>query len=141
MSATTYQKPLPVPDDVTRPYWDSLKQHAMQIQRCPACDQHIFYPRGLCPTCWSSELAWEPVSGQGTIHAMAIVHANRAPGFAEEVPYIVVLVELAEGVRLMSNLIDAAPDPEQVKIGMPVQLVYEDVTDEITLPKFRLANA
>ncbi|RIK38191.1 MAG: hypothetical protein DCC58_17030, partial [Chloroflexi bacterium] len=61
----------------------------------------------------------------------------RAPGFADEIPYVVALVELEEGVRLMTNIIDVEPDPEHVKIGMPVELVYDDVTDEVTLPKFR----
>jgi uncharacterized OB-fold protein len=138
---SSYVKPLPVPDDVTRPYWESLKQHQMKIQRCPACNLAIFYPRGLCPQCWSSDLVWEPVSGRGTVHALAIVHANRAPGFADEVPYVVALVELDEGVRLMSNVVDVQPDPEHVTVGMPVELVYDDVTEEITLPKFRPRRA
>ncbi|MCA1670575.1 MAG: OB-fold domain-containing protein, partial [Thermomicrobia bacterium] len=77
----------------------------------------------------------------GVLHAFTIVYANRAPGFAEELPYIVALIELDEGVRMMSNLIDVQPDPEHVTIGMPVELVYDDVTDEITLPKFRPAQA
>jgi uncharacterized protein len=71
------------------------------------------------------------------IHAFTIVHNQRAPGFADEVPYVVAMIELEEGVRLMSNVIDVEPDPEHVKIGMPVEIVYEDVTDEITLSKFR----
>lgn len=132
-----YKKPLPQADPVTQPYWDSLKAHAMQIQRCNDTGKFFFYPRGLSPFTLSGNISWEPVSGKGTLYAYTIVQLNRAPGFADELPYVVALIELDEGVRLMSNLIDVTPDPESVKIGMPVELVYDDVTDDITLPKFR----
>jgi uncharacterized OB-fold protein len=132
-----YVKPLPQPDPVTQPFWDSLKTHAMQIQRCNDTGNFFFYPRGMSPFTLSDNISWEPVSGKGTVHALTIVHNQRAPGFAEEVPYVVAIVELDEGPRMMTNIIDVEPDPEHVKIGMPVEIVYEDVTDEITLPKFR----
>ncbi|MCA1725963.1 MAG: OB-fold domain-containing protein [Thermomicrobia bacterium] len=122
-----YKKPLPQADPVTAPYWESLKAHAMKIQRCNDTGKFFFYPRGMSPYTLS--------------HAFTIVYANRAPGFAEELPYVVALIELDEGVRMTSNLIDVQPDPEHVTIGMPVELVYDDVTDEITLPKFRPAQA
>ena len=79
-------------------------------------------------------------SGKGTLHAFTIVQNQRQPGFAEEVPYVVAMVELDEGVRMMTNLIGVEADPEHVKIGMPVEVVYEDVSDEITLPKFKPAG-
>ncbi len=136
-----YKKPLPKADPVTAPYWESLKAHAMKIQRCNDTGKFFFYPRGMSPFTLSGNLSWEAVSGKGVLHAFTIVHANRAPGFAEELPYVVALIELEEGVRMMSNLIDVQADPEHVKIGMPVELVYDDVTNEITLPKFRPASA
>ncbi len=136
-----YKKPLPQADPVTQPYWDSLKAHAMQIQRCNDTGKFFFYPRGLSPFTLSGNISWEPVSGKGTLYAFTIVQLNRAPGFADELPYVVALIELDEGVRLMSNLIDVTPNPESVKIGMPVELVYDDVTDDITLPKFRPVQA
>lgn len=137
MSATTPRKPMPMPDPITAPFWESMKAHAMQVQHCNACGQHIFYPRGLCPNCFSSDLAWQPVSGKGNVYAFTIVHRAQNPAFAEDVPYVVAMIELEEGVRMMSNLIDVAPDPEQVKVGMPVEVVYDDVSEAITLPKFR----
>jgi uncharacterized OB-fold protein len=134
-----YLKPLPEADPVSLPYWDSLKAHALQLQRCGGCGRFIFYPRGICPHCFSTELSWERVAGRGTIHSYTIIHRHWQPGFAAEVPYVVALVELDEGLRLVSNLLDVAPDPTQIAIGAPVELVYDDVTPEVTLPKFRLA--
>ncbi len=136
-----YAKPLPQPDPVTQPYWDSLRAHAMKIQRCNDTGKFFFYPRGLSPYTLSSNISWEPVSGRGTIHAFTIVYQQRTPGFAEEVPFVVAMVELEEGVRLMTNIVDVEPHPEQVRIGMPVQIVYDDVTEEITLPRFRLVTS
>jgi uncharacterized OB-fold protein len=138
MSATS--KPVPVADPVTKPFWDSTKAHALQIQRCNACGNALFYPRGICPHCFSSDLSWQPVSGNGNIYAFTIVYRHPSPAFQADIPYVVALVELDEGVRLLSNLVEVTADPEHVKVGMPVQVVYEDVTDEITLPKFRVRS-
>ncbi len=142
-SVTTakYAKPLPQSDPVTAPFWESLKAHAMQIQRCNDTGKFFFYPRGLSPFTLSDNISWEPVSGRGVLHAFTIVYLNRAPGFADELPYVVALIELDEGARLMSNLVGVTPDPEHVKIGMPVEIVYDDVTPEVTLPKFRPVQA
>lgn len=136
-----YKKPLPQSDPTTAPFWESLKAHAMQIQRCNDTGKFFFYPRGLSPFTLSENIAWEPVSGKGVVYAFTIVYLNRAPGFGDELPYVVALIELDEGARLMSNLIDVTPDPEHVKIGMPVEVVYDDVTPEVTLPKFRPVQA
>jgi uncharacterized OB-fold protein len=133
----SYTKPLPEPDPVTRPFWESVKAHAMRIQRCEACGRYVFYPRPLCPHCFSVALTWTPVSGQGTVYSFTIVYRHPVVAFQAETPYIVALVELDEGVRLLTNLVEVPPDPGRVYIGMPVELVYEDVTPEITLPKFR----
>ena len=82
---------------------------------------------------------WTPVSGQGVVHAFTIVHYHSTPAFRADTPYVVALIELDEGVRIMSNLVDVTPDPGQVHIGLPVEVVYDDVTPEMTLPKFRPA--
>jgi uncharacterized OB-fold protein len=132
-----YNKPLPIPDPVTRPFWDSLKAHAIRLQRCDACNRFIYYPRPLCPGCLSDDLAWTPVSGHGTVHAFTIPYRHPNAAFGSGVPYVVALIELDEGIRMMSNLIDVDPTPEAVKVGLPVEIVYDDVTEEITLPKFR----
>ena len=133
----SYGKPLPVADPVTAPFWESVKAHAMKLQRCTGCGKWIFYPRGLCPHCFADDLAWEPVAGTGVVHAFTIVHRHPSPAFNAENPYVVALIELDEGARLLSNLVEVAPDPAAVRVGLPVEVVYDDVTAEVTLPKFR----
>ena len=137
MTDNGYGKPLPRPDPVTRPFWDSVKAHAMSIQRCSACRKYVFYPRGHCPACFGRDLAWTPVSGRGVVHAFTIVHYHSTPAFRADTPYVVALIELDEGVRMMSNLVEVTPDPQHVQVGLPVEVVYDDVTPELTLPKFR----
>lgn len=137
MTTQAYTKPLPEPDPVTRPFWESVKARAMFVQRCETCGRYVFYPRPLCPHCFSAALVWTPVSGRGTVYSYTIVYRHPVAGFQAETPYVVALVELHEGVRLLTNLVEVPPDPARVRIGMPVELVYEDVTPEITLPKFR----
>jgi uncharacterized protein len=132
-----YAKPLPQPDPITEPYWDSLKAHAMRLQRCGSCGRFVFFPRALCPFCFSDALTWTPVSGRGVVHAFTVPHRHPSPAFQPDLPYVVALVELEEGPRLMTNLIDVPPDPAQIAVGMPVEVVYHDVTPEVTLPKFR----
>lgn len=132
-----YDAPLPVPDPVTRPFWDSLKAHAIQLQKCGGCGRFLYYPRAVCPDCMSDDLAWTSVSGRGVVHAFTIPHRHPNPAFAARAPFVVALVELDEGVRMLSNLVEIDPSPEAVTVGMPVEIVYEDVTEEITLPRFR----
>jgi uncharacterized OB-fold protein len=134
-----YNKPLPKPDPVTKPYWDSVKAHAMQIQKCNDTDQYFFYPRGISPFTGSTNISWEEVSGRGEIYAFTILPTQRSawPGF--EAPYVVAMVELEEGPKLMTNIVNVEADPEHISVGMPVKVFYDDVTDEITLPKFEPA--
>jgi uncharacterized protein len=131
-----YTRPLPVPDGDTKPFWDAAKEHRLTIQRCQNCHEAIFYPRSLCPHCMSDRIEWIAASGKGTIYSYTVVHQSPA-AFADIVPYVVALINLDEGVRLMSRVVDSAP--ADVKIGAPVEVVFEDVTPEISLPHFRLA--
>lgn len=133
---TEYAKPLPVPDGDTRPYWDAAKEHRLMIQRCQDCQRTIFYPRSVCPHCMSDRIDWIQASGRGTIYSYTVVHRSPA-AFKDDVPYVVALIDLAEGVRLMSNVVECAPS--DVRIGAAVEVFFDDVTPEITLPKFRLA--
>jgi uncharacterized OB-fold protein len=130
-----YNRPLPVPDGDTKPYWDAAREHRLVIQHCADCGLAVFYPRAICPYCGSDRLHWVDASGRGTVYSYTIVH--RAPvGFTDAVPYVVALIDLEEGVRLMSNVVDCTPS--DVQIGERVEVVFEDVTPEISLPKFRL---
>lgn len=134
---TDYTKPLPKSDPVTAPFWDSVNREALEVQRCDDCNAFVFYPRALCPSCGSRRLTWTPVSGRGRIYSMTIVHRPTNSAFKADSPYVVALVELEEGCRMMSNIIDVQADPEHVRIGMAVEIVYDRVTATTTLPKFR----
>ena len=136
MTTTTYGKPLPVRDPESAPYWDSLKEHRMRLQRCDR--GHFRFPvNPVCPECLSTGFTWEPVSGNGTVYSFIVVHQVYDPSFKGDVPYNVAVVELKEGPRLLTNVVGIAND--QISIGMPVRVIYEDVTDEFTLAKFEVA--
>ena len=137
--ATDYKKPLPIPTPETQEYWDGAKRHELRIPFCRGCQSHFFYPRPLCPKCHSWDVEWRTASGRATLHAYAIQQRPQGPGF-EDVPYITAIVQLDEGPRMMTNLIEIEPDPAQLTNGMPLEVVFDDVTDEITLPKFRPAQ-
>jgi uncharacterized protein len=137
---TDYSKPLPKSDPVTAPFWQSLHRGQMEVQRCDDCTSFVFYPRALCPACASRKLRWTPVSGRGRIYSLTIVHRPTNSAFKADVPYVVALVDLDEGCRMMTNIVGVDPDPAKVRIGAAVEIVYDRVTDAVTLPKFRLAT-
>jgi uncharacterized OB-fold protein len=118
-------------------FWQKAKEHELWLRRCDACNQAFFYPREICPNCFSRNTSWIRASGRGTLHAFAIVHRAPAPAFGDHVPYVAALVDLEEGPRVPTNLVDVEFVPEKIKIGLPVEVVFEDVTPEVTLPKFR----
>jgi uncharacterized OB-fold protein len=135
--AKAHRKPLPRVDEESRGCWEALARHELYFQRCRDCGLRRFYPRALCPACLSSATDWVRASGRGTVYSFTVTHQNQAPGFREELPYVLALVELEEGPRVMTNIVGCPP--ERVCIGLPVEVVFEDVTPEITLPKFRPA--
>jgi hypothetical protein len=132
-------RPVPLPDEDSRPFWEGCKRGELLMQRCADCGRPRFHPRPLCPKCRSTASEWAPVSGRGTIASRVVVHPPVLPAFADRVPYAVVLVELEEDptLRLVGNVLDAAP--EEVRIGRPVVVAFEVLTEEITLPQWRLA--
>ena len=132
-----YKKPLPRPTAVSKPFWEAAKRHELHIQRCSRCGASIFYPRDICPECLSSDLMWITVSGRGTVYSYTIAQEPTHPTFAEDIPYVIAIVELAEGPHITTNLVGCSPDA--VKVGMPVAATFDDVTPEITLVKFRPA--
>jgi uncharacterized OB-fold protein len=139
MTSSTYNLPLPRPQPETDFYWEKAKAHELWLMHCDDCGKSYFYPRAICPECFSRNTRWIQASGRGTLHAFAIVHRAPQPAFRDKVPYVTCLVELEEGPRMPSNLVEVEPDPAHIKIGMPVQVVFDDVTAEITLPKFKPA--
>ena len=129
-----YKKPIPAITPDMKPFFDAAKRHELVVQRCRGCGAHRFPAREICSTCLSRDAEWVKVSGEGEIFSYNVMHQVYHPGFADEVPYAVVVVKLQEGAKMNSNLKGIAPDA--IKIGMPVRVVFEDVSDEVTLPKF-----
>ncbi len=129
------RKPLPRIDEESRGYWEALVRHELYFQRCRDCGTKRFPPRAVCPACLSSATEWVRASGRGTVYTFTVTHQNQAPGFRGDLPYVLAIVELAEGLRLMTNVVGCPPDA--VYVGMPVEVVFEDVTAEVTLAKFR----
>jgi hypothetical protein len=129
------KQPLPRVDQESKGFWEACRRHELQLQRCRDCGQLRYHPRALCPRCLSSATEWVRASGRGQVYSFTVTHQNQAPGFRERVPYVLAYVELEEGVRLLTNVVDC--DPDAVHIGMPVVVVFEDVAPDTTLVKFR----
>ncbi|MFC1914343.1 Zn-ribbon domain-containing OB-fold protein [Chloroflexota bacterium] len=129
-----YVKPIPQVDEETREFWAGCKKHQLLIQRCEACGTFRFPPRSMCHECGSSSTIWFPASGKGSIYSYTITHRGPA---RFEVPFAVVLVDLEgiPGVRLPTNIIGC--DLKSIRIGMPIKIVYNDITDQISLPKVK----
>ena len=140
MTEQTYDKPIPVPQPESDYYWDKAREGELWLRRCDDCETAYFYPRDICPHCFSRNTSWIRSSGMGIIHAFAIIHRAPHPAFKADAPYVTALVELDEGVRIPTNLVEVEPEPAQIRVGMAVEAVFEQITDEITLPKFRPAG-
>ena len=129
-----YQKPLPTPSAVSAPFWDGLKSGQLRLQRCAECQSYVFYPRSVCPHCLSERLEWTKADGRGKVYSYTIVRRAMNPSFADDVPYVFAIVELAEGPRVTTNIVNCAPD--DVRVDMPVKATYDNVTPETALLKF-----
>ena len=140
MTQQPYTKPVPVPQGESDYYWEKAKAHELWLRNCDDCDQAYFYPRDICPHCFSRNTSWIQASGKGTLHTFAIVHRAPTPAFRDDAPFVVAMVDLEEGARMPTNLVEVEPDPANITIGMAVEVVFEDITDEIALPKFKPAN-
>jgi uncharacterized OB-fold protein len=134
-----YKKPVPYPSPETERYWQGCKQGELWLPYCLTCDAAYWYPRPFCPRCFSHDVEWRRASGRGTLYSFAIQYRPQGPGF--EPPYVTAIVQLEEGPRMLTNLVDVEPDPEHVRCDMPLEVVFEDISDEIALPKFRPASA
>jgi len=125
---------IPTPDPETQGFWDAARERRLLIQRCNACGEAYFYPRPFCPKCWSEDVAWEEASGNATLYTWSVVHVNDLPPFNGRVPYVAAVVDLAEGPRMMTNVVDCEADA--LKVGMPLRVEYRDLSDEATVPVF-----
>ena len=130
---TSAKREPPAYSELAAPYWEAAAQGRMVIQECVDCAAAIFPPRPLCPRCWSSSVVWREASGRARIESFSVVHRAPNETFAAEVPYVVALVLLDEGPRMMTNVVGCAPD--DVEIDMPVRAVYTEY-DGFVLPQF-----
>ena len=136
MTATAaYSKPLPKWTAWSRPFWEGARRHEVLIQRCGACGRAVFFPKVFCPHCLGRALGWERASGRGTIYSFTVVRNNPPSPFLGDVPFVVAIIELEEGVRLLSNVVEC--DPDALRCGQAVEVVFDDATPEVSLPKFR----
>ena len=136
-----YNKPIPTPTTLTKPFWDGASAGVLMLQRCADCGKVHFYPRHLCPYCHSSALEWFQASGEGHIHTYAVQHRGFG-GYAQEVPYVTAVIDLNEGDRMLTVLrgVDASK-PESIKIGAKVRVEFEEASDDIHIPFFRVVEA
>lgn len=125
------ERPYPVPDRDTAPFWEGAAAGRLRIQRCTDCGRHVFYPRAVCPHCTGDALEWVTASGRGVVHSFTTVHRT-AEEFREEVPFTVALIDLQEGVRMMARLDHARP-----VVGMAVEVTFEAAAGPHPLPHFK----
>ena len=140
-SEPAYNKPLPTPSAVSQPFWDATKEHRLVYQRCRSCGAQVFYPRDVCPgpECFGvGTLEWVESTGKGSVYSYTISYQPAHPGFADDVPYVLAIVELDEGWRMNTNIVNC--DHDSIEIGARVEVVWDDVTPEFTLPKFQLTG-
>ena len=138
MNDVAKKRPVPRPSPESAPYWRAAREHRLEIQRCNVCGKFWFPPSQSCPHCLATDFAWTPVSGIGKVFSFVTYHRVYHPAFAKEVPYVVALVELAEGPRLLSNIVGVPPDA--VTCEMPVKVTFDDFEEGVSVPKFAPLN-
>ncbi len=138
MSAALLERPLPSGKGDAAPFWQAVREGRIVLPRCPACDNFVFPPRPHCPICHGRHLDWVEVSGRAHVYTATVVHRATHPWFMDKTPYVYALVELAEGVRLPTQIVGIPP--EEVEIGLEVEPVFERVDDTHTLLLFRPAG-
>ena len=135
----TYEKPLPAMSGLAGEFYQSCQRGELRFQRCSSCNAWRHVPRELCPECGSANWSWEASSGRGRVFTWTVATRAIHPAFEHDVPYAAVVIGLDEGVRLLSMMVDCPPD--ELTMDMPVEVVFERVSAEVTLPKFRRAHA
>jgi len=128
-------RPLPGVDEDTKPFWDFCKQHELRVQKCLNCGK-LYYPVSpICPHCLGMNYEWAKLSGKGEVYSFIVVRRRYHPAFASDIPYAVAIILTEEGIHLLSNVVGVTPDA--ISIGMPVEVVFDDVDPEFSLPKFK----
>ena len=137
-------KPLPPMDDEIFPFWEGTKQHKLLVQRCKNCGAKYF-AASYCINCdvgfsspWANNMEWVEASGKGKVATFIVVHQVYNPAFKDDIPYNVAIIELDEGPLMYGNIVDCKN--EDIKVGMPVEVIFDDITSEVTLPRWKLAQ-
>ncbi|MDL2080581.1 OB-fold domain-containing protein [Streptomyces sp. GXMU-J15] len=119
---------LPEPDFLSRPYWDAAAQGRLLVRRCGSCHRAHHYPREFCPYCWSEDVSWETASGRATLYTWSVVHRNDLPPFGERTPYVAAVVDLAEGPRMMTEIVEGtgAEGDAPLRAGMELEAAFRD---------------
>ena len=136
MAVITRNLPQATPE--TKTYWEGCRQHQLLIQQCSKCSKYQFYPRIICTACMSNNIEWVKASGCGHIVSYTIVRRAISEAYAADVPYVIALIQLDEGPTMMSNVINFEPD--KIVIGMPVEVVFDDWSEELSIPMFQPVN-
>lgn len=134
MSTEAYAKPVPDITSESKPYWDGLNERRLRLQRCAACGRVRHYPRPMCDACYSFDTEWIDATGRGKVHSWTVAHHAFHPGFRPELPYVLVTVDLDEGVRINAPL--RGVEPARLHIGLPVRIAFEQATEGLCLPAF-----
>lgn len=134
------EKTIPVPNELTQPYWDAAKAHKFVLQRCTSCKLFSAWPRVICPRCHGDEFEWAEPSGRGKIHSYTIVRQTTRPGFMDEIPFVIVNVQIDDEPTciLTTNLLVDKSEHDMLHIDLPVVVVFED-RGEVTVPQFKLS--
>lgn len=133
----TFDKPLPVATPTSRPFWEGLREGRIRVQHCEECGASVFYPRNRCNRCLSDRLEWRDIDGAATLYTYTIARQPTSPHFADDVPQRLAVVELADGVRMTTTLVNVGD--QDIRVGMALRPVFDDVTDEVTLLRFEPA--
>ncbi len=136
---TTHAKPLPSISDFNRPFWEGAKLHEFRMQQCDDCGK-VWGPNGpVCPHCFSTRYSWRPLSGKAKVASWVVFHKLYHPSFSGDLPYNVAFIELAEGPRIIANIVGVPND--QIHIGMPLEVTFDDINEQISIPRFKPARA
>ncbi len=132
-----YLKPIPGPDEESAPFFEGAHQHRLMLMRCDDCGRFRYPARDRCDACWSTSTSWVQASGRGTVYTFGLMHQVYHPGFRDQIPYNVTVVELEEGPRMTTNIVGLPND--QIRVGMAVEVMFEEISNGISLPKFQPA--
>ena len=132
---TNYQKPIPIPDETSQPFFDGAKEHRLMIQQCTTCGAVIWPVKSRCDNCLSPTVIWVQAGGKATLYSFVLMHQLYHPGFASEIPYNIAQVDLEEGLRILTTIVGCSN--ADLQIGMPLEVTFEAISDEVTLPKFK----